>query len=132
MAIFKKTTEKEVAPKAEKKAEKKVKTPAVKVAKLAKKVEKTGDLAGVLVRPHITEKAAILAEKNTYVFEVAKESNKQEIAKAIRAVYGVVPVRVNIINLPSARVFVRGKMGLRTGVRKALVTLKKGDKIEII
>jgi large subunit ribosomal protein L23 len=88
--------------------------------------------AGTLVRPHITEKAAILAEKNTYVFIVAKDTNKIEIAKSIQAIYGFVPVRVNIVNLPSTNVVVRGKKGVKAGVRKALVTLKKGDKIEIV
>ncbi len=108
MAIFTKT--------------KKAKTPAGKIV-----VD-----ANVLVRPHITEKAAILAENNTYVFVVAKDTNKIEIAKAIQSIYGVVPVRVNIVNLPDTNVFVRGKRGVKAGVRKALVTLKKGDKIEIV
>ena len=125
MAIFKKTTEKKAA--------------APKVAKVAKapkakKVEtsKLGERVNVLVRPLITEKAAILAEKNTYVFEVARNTNKIEIAKAIQSLYGVKPVRVNIVNLPATRVFVRGKNGMKSGIRKALVTLGKGDKIEIL
>lgn len=126
MAIFKKTTTKEktVAPK---------KAAAPKVAK-AKKLETTklGTRVGVLVRPLITEKAAVLAEKNTYVFEVARNTNKIEIAKAIQSLYAVKPIRVNIVNLPSTRVFVRGRNGVKPGVRKALVTLKKGDKIDII
>ena len=122
MAIFKKTTTK-------KKAEK----PAVAKVPKPKKLEtKLGERVNVLVRPLITEKAAILAEKHTYVFEVARSTNKIEIAKAIEALYGVAPIRVNIINLPDTRVFVRGKNGVKSGVRKALVTLKKGDKIEIL
>ena len=88
--------------------------------------------ASVLVRPHITEKAALLAEKNTYVFEVAKDTNKIEIAQTVKALYGVTPRSVNIVNLPNTRVFVRGKSGVKSGVRKALVTLEKGDKIELI
>ncbi len=88
--------------------------------------------ANILVRPHITEKAAVLAEKNTYVFVVAKATNKIEIAKAIQSIYGVIPTRVNIVNLPDTNVFVRGKRGVKAGVRKALVTLKKGDKIDIV
>ncbi len=124
MNIFKKSTEKKVEPKMGGK---------VKVAKHAKKIEtKLGDRINVLVRPHITEKAAILAEKGTYVFQVAKNTNKIEIAKAVQALYGVDPIRVNIVNLPSTPVIVRGKAGVKAGVRKALVTLKKGDKIELI
>ena len=98
----------------------------------AKKGVMPGDLAHILVRPHITEKAAILAEKNTYVFEVARNTNKPQIAKAVAVLYGVRPIRVNIVNLPSLPVLIRGKMGFKTGVRKALVTLAKGDKIELI
>lgn len=122
MAIFKKTTEKKVTPKVGK-----------GVVKHIKKTESVlGDRINALVRPHITEKAAILAEKGTYVFQVAKTTNKTEIAKAIQALYGVMPIRVNIVNLPNTRVIVRGKAGVKAGVRKALVTLKKGDKIELI
>lgn len=124
MAIFKKTTkEKEVTGKS--------------VATKSTKTKKEGSVmlgtnANVLVRPHITEKSAILAEKGTYVFEVARDTNKIEIAKAIKAIYNVTPVRVNIVNLPNTRVFVRNRKGMKSGVRKALVTLKSGDKIEIV
>lgn len=122
MAIFKKTTNKKSASNGEK-----------KIAKRAKSGESNlGDRVNALVRPHITEKAAILAEKGTYVFQVAKNTNKIEIAKTIQALYGVTPIRVNIVNLPNTRVIVRGKEGVKAGVRKALVTLKKGDKIELI
>lgn len=118
MAIFKKTTKEAKATKA--------------VATKKKTETKLGDRVNAIVRPHITEKAAILAEKGTYVFEVARDTNKIEIAKAIEAIYKVTPVRVNIVNLPNTRVFVRGKNGVKSGVRKALVTLKSGDKIEIV
>lgn len=118
MAIFKKTTKE---------------TKAVKTVKAKKADGATlGERVNAIVRPHITEKAAILAEKGTYVFEVAKNTNKIEIAKAIKALYNVTPVRVNIVNLPATRVFVRGKNGVKAGVRKALVTLKKGETIEIV
>lgn len=131
MAIFKKST---------KEATKKVTTPKVvkepTVAKASAGKKKEGSVLGVhanvLVRPHITEKAALLAEKGTYVFEVARDTNKIEIAKAISAIYNVTPMRVNIVNLPDTRVFVRNKKGMKSGIRKALVTLKKGDKIEIV
>ena len=106
-------------------------TKTTKEAKVTKvtKAKKEGALAlgsrvNAIVRPHITEKAAILAEKGTYVFEVARDTNKIEIAKAIEALYNV--------NLPNTRVFVRNRKGVKSGIRKALVTLKKGDKIEVV
>ncbi len=131
MSIFKKSTEKKA------KATSSLARPkGFRVAKVATHVKKTetklGDRVNVLFRPHITEKAAILAEKGTYVFQVVKTTNKIEISKAVQALYGVTPIRVNIVNLPNTRVIVRGKAGVKSGVRKALVTLKKGDKIELI
>ncbi|MFZ2303953.1 MAG: 50S ribosomal protein L23 [Minisyncoccia bacterium] len=107
-------------------------TKTTKEVKVKKEGTALGERVYSLVRPHITEKAAILAEKGTYVFEVAKDTNKIEIAKAIQALYSVTPTRVNIINLPDTRVFVRNRKGVKSGLRKALVTLKKGDKIEIL
>lgn len=112
MAIFQKTTEKKVAKK--------------------QNESSLGARADALVRPHITEKAAILAEKGTYVFVVSPKTNKIEIAKAVEILYGVTAVKVNIVNLPDTNVFVRNRRGVKAGVRKALVTLKKGDKIELI
>ena len=114
MAIFKKKTKKETAVAA--------KDDAVKAGVATKST----------MSPRITEKSAILAEKGTYVFEVAPRMNKVEVAKAVRALHNVTPVRVNMVNLPRTNVFVRGKKGVKSGVRKALVTLKKGDKIEFM
>lgn len=123
MAIFTKTTKEKEAT---------GKSVATKSVKAKKGESALGERVNAIVRPHITEKAAILAEKGTYVFEVAKDTNKIEIAKAIQALYNVTPTRVNIINLPDTRVFVRNRKGMKSGLRKALVTLKKGDKIEIL
>lgn len=87
----------------------------------------------LIKRPRITEKSTDLAssEKHpVYVFEVAKEANKTEIKKAIKAKFGVTAVKVNIVNLPAKRVIVRGKRGTTASLKKALVYLKAGDKIE--
>jgi large subunit ribosomal protein L23 len=86
----------------------------------------------VILRPHITEKAGILNEaQNVYTFHVAKTATKHTVSKAITALYKVVPTKVNIVNLPAKNVLVRGKRGTQSAVKKALVYLKKGDKIEI-
>ena len=85
--------------------------------------------------PRITEKSTDLAEGGksaTYVFEVAKGSTKTEIKQAFIAKYKAKPVKINVINLPSKTVVRRGKKGVKSGVRKALVFLKAGEKIEIM
>ena len=85
----------------------------------------------VLVRPHITEKAAASAEKGIYVFQVAMDANKLEIAAAVALAYKVTPVKVTIAAIPRKLITVKGKVGFRKGGKKAYVYLKKGEKIEI-
>jgi ribosomal protein L23 len=88
----------------------------------------------ILSRPRITEKATMLVShaKPVYTFEVAQTANKTIVMAAIKAKYKVNPVKVNIVNLPAKRVIVRGKRGVTGAVKKAMVYLKAGDKIELI
>src|SRR3989344_7556378 len=87
----------------------------------------------VLLRPRITEKAAISADKsNVYTFEVAEGATKKSISASVHDVYGVKPIKVRVGVIPAKRVFVRGKRGVKSGGKKAYVFLKKGDKIELI
>ncbi len=87
--------------------------------------------ADIIKRPRVTEKATIATDKNQYVFEVSGRASKISVAKAIKDIYGVTPIRVNITRNPGKTKFVRGKVGHTSGVKKAVVFLKKGDKIEI-
>ncbi len=85
----------------------------------------------VLIKPLVTEKAANFAVLNKYVFVVSDNSNKLEVAKAVLAVYGVKPVAVNIV-CQNGKAVSRGRIkGKRSDVKKAIVTLKKGDSIQI-
>lgn len=86
----------------------------------------------VIKRPRITEKATQLAEKNQFVFEVTPEATKSSVIKAIEQLYKVTPTRVNIVRLPSKTVFIRGRVGTKSAVKKAIVSLKKGDKIDLV
>ncbi len=88
----------------------------------------------LLSKPRITEKAAALSERTApiYTFEVSESAGKIEIKKAIETAYKVKPVKVNIVNLPAKKVFRRGKLGSKSAVRKAMVFLKAGDKIELV
>lgn len=97
-----------------------------------KEVKLSSGLEYVIKNPRITEKAAYSAEKNAYVFNVDPKANKEQIALAIKKIYKVEPVKVNISKIPSKKKFIRGNWGLKKGGKKAYVYLKKGDKIEII
>lgn len=87
----------------------------------------------VLLRPRITEKAALGADKsNVYIFEVTSDSTKKSISASVHDAYGVTPEKVRVARIPSKAVFVRGKRGIKSGGKKAYIYLKKGDKIELI
>lgn len=85
-----------------------------------------------IIRPRITEKSGLLSQAGVYTFEVNKGTTKPEIAKAVIKLYKVTPVKIAIVNLPTRNVFVRGKKGTVSGVKKAIVTVKKGEKIDFI
>jgi large subunit ribosomal protein L23 len=95
-------------------------------------VDFSHDLASVIVRPRVTEKATASSESGVYVFEVSKNSTKTKIAKAVSVMYKVIPMKIRVVNLPAKSVFIRGKWGKKSPIKKAYVYLKKGDKIEII
>jgi len=85
----------------------------------------------VLVEPVVSEKSAYLSEENKYVFRIANEMNKVEVKKAIRQMYGVEPLNVNIIRVSGRAKYFRRIAGRTQDWKKAIVTLKKGDKIEV-
>ncbi len=89
--------------------------------------------ASILIKnPRITEKASMFAEQNVYTFDVAAGANKTEIKKAIFALYKVKPSRVNVLPVPKKNIISKGKAGVKSGGRKAVIYLKEGDKIEVI
>lgn len=90
------------------------------------------DIAHVIVRPRITEKAAYVSGQNAYAFEIASWATKAQVKKAVEQIYKVTPVKVTVVNLPAKKTFVRGKKGTKNAVKKAYVFLKEGDKIELI
>lgn len=91
-----------------------------------KKKEKTHPL---LRGPRMTEKSAINAEKGVYTFNVPQIANKNEIKKAIKFVYGVTPIKVAMTTIAKKTVTRRGITSVKQGGKKAVVHLKKGDKI---
>ncbi|MEK7546109.1 MAG: 50S ribosomal protein L23 [Patescibacteria group bacterium] len=91
----------------------------------------TGSAYRVLVRPLVTEKTTALSQIGQYAFEVAKGANKLEVRKAVKSVYGVTPTGVRVITVLGKPVRSRTGMSRRSSWRKAIVTLKKGDRIDL-
>ncbi len=92
------------------------------------------NVSGVIVKPRITEKAAILGEQNVYAFEIKKNATKYDVRDAIKALYNVTPIRINIVNKQPRHSMSRsrGRDMMEHGLRKAYVYLKKGDRIELV
>lgn len=87
----------------------------------------------LLSRPRITEKAYAMNAQNKYVFEVTKTSTKKSVKRAVEEVYGVNVVDVNMVRLP-AKKRLSGRtrtIGFRGAVKKAIVTVVKGQTIEL-
>lgn len=93
---------------------------------------KTARASEIILSPRITEKATMLAEKNAYTFVVSERSTKTEIKKSIIMLYNVTPLKISVLKIPTRSVFRRGKLGSIPGGKKAVVYLKKGDKLELI
>lgn len=84
----------------------------------------------VLISPLITEKSISRVADGRYSFKVAAKANKPLIAEAINHLYKVNVVKVNIIRMKDENVLIRGRYPARKkGCKKAIVTLKKGQKI---
>lgn len=92
------------------------------------------DLTSVITGPRITEKAVGLGDSNVYTFNVRRDATKYLVADAVKALYGVTPVKVNIVNKkPATRLAgARNRMVKVAGQKKAYVYLKKGDTINLV
>ncbi|MFH1597469.1 MAG: 50S ribosomal protein L23 [Patescibacteria group bacterium] len=93
--------------------------------------EDTGDAYKILIRPIITEKITGLSVYNQYGFVVPTSTNKIEVKKAIEQVYGVKPTKVRMISVKGKSVRTGKVTGRTNNWKKAIITLKQGDKIEV-
>ena len=84
-----------------------------------------------ILSPIVTEKSTILSEQNKIVFKVPAQSNKNIIKKNIEKIFKVNVIKVNIINKKSREKLTRGRKVKITGYKKAIITLKKGQSIDL-
>ena len=127
----------------EEKKENKVETApseAVKSKKVAKKPAKKEKIEAalnaeiaqrVLVEPWVTEKSHAGISENKYSFKVSRTASKTEIKKAIEGYYKVKVSKIGVINIPEKKKSYGRYPAKKAGIRKAVVTLKQGDKIEL-
>ena len=98
---------------------------------MAKKQEVEARHYDVVLAPHITEKATLASEHNAVVFKVANDATKPQIKEAVEAIFGVNVTGVNTIVTKGKTKRWKGKAYKRVDQKKAVVTLKDGDSIDV-
>lgn len=96
--------------------------------------KKSGTLPkiGLIKHPRITEKSYLMSLGGRYVFLVDKSANKPEIKKAVETLYNVTVTNVNTVNVRGEYKRFRGVKIQRPSLKKAVVTLKEGQKIDVM
>ena len=89
------------------------------------------NLLDVIISPNVTEKSTSLSEYNKVVFKVRRDAKKQFIKKSIEKIFKVNVIKINTINLRGKNKIIRGKKSFKPGFKKAIVTLKKGQSIDL-
>ena len=84
-----------------------------------------------VLSPTVTEKATSLSEFNKIVFKVHGGASKNSIKKSVEKIFKVNVIKVNTINLKGKTKLVRGRKSSKPGYKKAIVTLKKGQSIDL-
>ena len=85
----------------------------------------------VILKPVISEKTTELMGINKYVFRVSMNANKLLVARAVKDLFGVQPEKVNVMTVRGKDRRLRYRTGKRSAWKKAIVTLKPGEKIEL-
>ena len=84
-----------------------------------------------IISPVVTEKSTNLSDQNKIVFKVRKNANKNILKKNIEKIFKVNVTKINIINKQSRKKFTRGRKVKVSGFKKAIITLKKGQSIDL-
>ena len=84
-----------------------------------------------IISPNVTEKSTSLSEFNKVVFKVSKNANKESIKKSIEKIFKVNVVKINTIKLKGKIKMLRNKKASKPGYKKAIITLKKGQSIDL-
>ena len=84
-----------------------------------------------IISPNVTEKSTFLSEYNKVVFKVQKNATKDSIKRSIEKIFKVNVIKINTVNLRGKNKIVRGKIVKKASSKKAIVTLKKGQSIDL-
>jgi len=97
-----------------------------------KEIGKSNIAFSVLKEPIISEKGTRLEGEGKYLFKVFPQANKNNIKRAIEELYKVRVEKINIITVPAKKIRLGKTEGEKGGYKKAIVTLEKGQKLEVV
>lgn len=101
------------------------------MSKTEKKNQITPCMYDIIRSPVVTEKSQVATEQNKVSFYVSKCATKTKVKKAVQALFSVVVTKVNIINEEGKVKRFRGHLGKQSNHKKAIVTIAKGQTIDI-
>ena len=84
-----------------------------------------------ILSPFVTEKSTSLSDQNKIIFKVPNKANKTNLKKNIEKIFKVNVIKINIINKQPRKKIVKGKKVKVMGYKKAIITLKKGQNIDL-
>ena len=84
-----------------------------------------------IISPNVTEKSTSLSEFNKIVFKVDRNANKKTIKKNIEKIFKVNVIKINTVNMKGKVKLVKNKKSFKPGYKKAIITLKKGQSIDL-
>lgn len=128
MALFSRDKKDAVTPDSSTVTKKKTGAPSVGAA-----LPTDRDLSSVIIKPRISEKSVGMGEKNVYTFIIRANATKYDVRDAVKQIWGVTPVKVNIVNKSPRQYLSRskGRTVSEKGMKKAYVYLQAGDSIEL-
>lgn len=89
-------------------------------------------LYDILINPIFSEKATVGAELRKYAFKVLDQANKAQISMAIEKIFDVKVAKVNIVKVPAKKKVFKQVKGIKSGFKKAIVTLKEGCSLDLM
>ncbi len=90
-----------------------------------------GYIYDIIISPIVTEKTNLQSSENKFTFKIKDFATKIDVEKAVKEIFGVDVIKINIVNTKGKTKRFRGRIGKKSNIKKAIVTMKKGQQIDL-
>ena len=90
-----------------------------------------GYIYEIIISPIVTEKTNLQSSENKFTFKIKDFATKIDVEKAVKEIFGVDVIKINIVNTKGKTKRFRGRIGKKSNIKKAIVTMKKGQQIDL-